>query len=100
MFDEFKTKSAIIGKKGKMDDNEDFPIFVNLFDVNDPHKDPNTVPKRFLEFKVHKIIIKNLEVEYLLVGKDMVINNLKKIKLSVEGHGHLVVSGEQTSSEE
>jgi len=100
MADEYKTKSAIIGKKGKMDDNENFPIFVNLFDVNDPHKDPDVVPKKFLEYKVHKIILKGLEVEYLLVGKDMVINNLKKIRLSVEGHGHLVVSGEQEPSKE
>lgn len=95
MADEFKTKSVIIGKKGGIDENENYPVFVNLFDVNDPHKDPNTVPKKFLEYKIHKIVLKGLTVEYLLIGKDMVINNLKKIKLSYEGHGHLIVEGEQ-----
>jgi hypothetical protein len=30
-----------------------------------------------------------------LIGKDMVINNLKKIKLSYEKVGHLIVEGEQ-----
>lgn len=95
MAEEFKTKSAIIGKKGSLDKDENYPVFVNLFDVNDPHKDPNTVPKKFLEYKIHKIIIKGLTVEYLLIGKDMVINNLKKIRLSYENGGHLIVEGEQ-----
>lgn len=94
---EYKTKSAIIGKKGKMDENENFPIFVNLFDVNDPHKDPDTIPKKFLEFEsIHKIIIKGLTVEYLLIGKDMVLNNLESINLNVEEDGHLVITGKQT----
>ncbi len=95
MADEFKTKSAIIGKKGKLENDDNYPIFVNLFDINDPHKDPNMVPKKFLEYKVHKIITKGLTVEYLLIGKDLLINNLKSIKLSVEDHGHLVVEGVQ-----
>lgn len=94
--EEYKAKSAIIGKSGKMDANENFPIFVNLFNVNDPHKDANAVPTKFLEFgAIHKIIIKGLTVEYLLVGKDMVVNNLETIKLSVEEDGHLVITGKQ-----
>lgn len=94
--EEYKAKSAIIGKKGKMDENENYPIFVNLFDENNPHKDADTTPKKFLEFpKVHKIIVKGLTVEYLLVGKDMVINDLESIKLGIEGDGHLIITGKQ-----
>lgn len=93
---EYKAKSAIIGKKGKMDENENYPVFVNLFDRNDPHKDPSSVPVEFIEFEaIHKIIIEGLRVEYLLVGKDMVINNLDSIKLSLEEDGHLIITGKQ-----
>lgn len=93
---EYKAKSAIIGKKGKMDENENYPVFVNLFDKNDPHKDPSSVPLEFIEFEaIHKIIIKGLTVEYLLVGKDMVINDLDTISLGVEDHGHLIIIGKQ-----
>ena len=94
--EEFETKSAIIGKKGSRDEQESYPIFVNLFDENDPHKNPKTMPKRFLEYTgIHKIMIKGLDVEYLLIGKDIVINNLKKIRISVDEVGHLIIDGNQ-----
>ena len=93
---EYKAKSAIIGKKGKMDENENYPVFVNLFNKNNPHKDVSAAPVEFVEFDaVHKIIIKDLTVEYLLVGKDMVINNLDSITLDLVEDGHLIISGKQ-----
>lgn len=94
--DEYKTKSVIIGKKGKRDKEDNYPIFVNLFDTNDPHKNPDEMPKKFLEYNgIHKIIINKLNVEYLLIGKDILINNLKKIKISVDDMGHLIIEGDQ-----
>ncbi|MBR9690739.1 hypothetical protein GOV08_03580 [Candidatus Woesearchaeota archaeon] len=94
--EEFKTKSAIIGKKGKSDENENYPVFVNLFDVNDPHKDHEMTPKNFLEYKeIHKIVINGLNIEYLLIGKDIVINNLKSIKIEADDENHLIIEGKQ-----
>ena len=96
MAEEYETKSVIIGKKGASNKDGSYPIFVNLFDENEPHKDHTIVPKKFLEFEgIHKIIIKNLEVEYLLVGKDIVINNLKKIHVDVDSDGHIFIDGVQ-----
>ncbi|MBR9675922.1 hypothetical protein GOV05_02860 [Candidatus Woesearchaeota archaeon] len=95
MADKFEARSAIIGKAGKHDEFESYPIFVNLFDKNDPHKDPDALPKKFLEYKgVHKIIIKDLDINYLLAGKDIVINNLTKIVVEQDGP-HVIISGEQ-----
>ena len=44
---------------------------MHLFNINDPHKTDN-VPEKFLDFdNIHKIIIKELEVSYLLAGQDI-----------------------------
>jgi hypothetical protein len=95
MTQEYETKSVIIGKAGKPNDKENYPIFVNLFDVNNPHRDPNAMPIKFLEYEdIHKIIIDGLKIEYLLLGKDIIINNLKKIDINVD-NCHLNISGEQ-----
>ncbi len=93
-----KTKSAIIGKS-KKDSNYDGmerPVFLSLFDINDPHK-TNKVPKKRYDFKngVHKIILKNLEIDYLLAGHDILINNLQEIEFEKDKEGHLIVTGKQ-----
>ena len=93
----FETKSVIIGRKKKIDDDtEDRPCFVSLFDNNDPHQ-KNEVPKQILEYIAHKIIIKSLNVNYLLQGNDLVINDLESIDVE-EDNGHLIISGKQNSS--
>jgi len=93
-----KTKSVIIGKKGGAENEEtmDRPCFVSLFNMNDPHLSKK-VPKERFDFDkgIHKIIIKDLEIDYLLAGHDIVINNLKEIDFEEDGKGHLVVKGKQ-----
>ncbi len=89
----FEVKSILVGRK-KGNDDMVRPCFISMFDVNDPHK-KNEVPKKILEFnKIHKIIIDKLEVNYLLPGNDLVINNLKYVAIKQEGP-HLIISGEQ-----
>jgi len=39
-------------------------------------------------------IVRGLDVDYLLAGKDIVINDLKKVKVEQDGP-HVIVSGEQ-----
>ncbi len=95
----YKTKSAIIGKKGKRDEEGNCPIFVHLCDINDPHK-TDKVPDQFIEFdQIHKIIIKGLDISYLLAGQDILINDLEYIDIDKDPYDpvhHLVVSGKQS----
>lgn len=90
---EYKTKSAIIGRKrGK--DPEHFTCFVNLCNVNDPHL-TDTVPHTFLDFeKISKVKIKDLVVNYYLNGNDLVINDLDSITVTQQGE-KLFISGKQ-----
>ena len=93
-----KTKSAIIGKLKKESDYDgmDRPVFISLFDINDPHK-TNKVPKKRYDFKegIHKLIIKDLEVNYLLAGHDILINDLQELELNKDKEGHLIITGKQ-----
>lgn len=91
----YKTKSIIIGRKKGEEGSDTKPCFIALFDVNDPHK-KNVVPKEIIEYdKVHKIMLKNFDVNYLLPGNDLVINDLKFIQIEKEGP-HIIIKGKQT----
>ncbi|MEM0231468.1 MAG: hypothetical protein QXW00_03635 [Candidatus Woesearchaeota archaeon] len=90
--------SAILGRKEKKehDDNavlETAPIFINLCTKNNPHLTAE-IPFKFLEFKVHKVIIRGLDVYYLIPGTDIVINNLEYLDVEQDGP-HLYISGKQ-----
>ncbi|MBN2423089.1 hypothetical protein JXB41_07740 [Candidatus Woesearchaeota archaeon] len=94
----YQTKSAMIGKRGKRDEEGNCPIFVHLFNINDPQK-TDKVPDKFLEFEnIHKIIINGLNVSYLLAGQDILINDLEFVEIVEDTYDpkhHLVVSGKQ-----
>ena len=90
---EYKTKSVIIGRKGKRDDDGNSPVFVNLFDINNPHKTAE-VPKEMIDFeKIHKIVIDKLTISYLIEGSDILINDLEEIEVEEKEPGHLFISG-------
>jgi len=89
---EYKTKSIIIGRKKRSE--ETYPCFVHLFDINDPHK-TGEVPVKMLDFtKVHKVILKGLDVNYLLEGNDLVVNDLVSVEITEDG-SHVYISGKQ-----
>ena len=91
----YKTKSIIIGRKKGEEGSDTKPCFIALFDVNDPHK-KNVVPKEIVEYdKVHKIMLKKFDVNYLLPGNDLVINDLVFIQIEKEGP-HITIKGKQT----
>jgi len=93
----YPTKSIIIGRmKRPSEDDEDYPCFIHLFDMNDPHKS-GKVPKEMLDFpKIHKVTIKGLDINYLLPGNDIIINNLESIDVEVD-EPHIVITGKQKS---
>jgi len=91
----YKTKSIIIGRmKRPSKEDEDYPCFINLFNMNDPHKS-GKVPEKMLDFPtVHKIMIKGLDVNYLLPGNDLVINDLEFVEIEVS-EPHITITGKQ-----
>ena len=93
----YKCKSVIIGRRFPREQIIDgevvYPCFVNLCDFNNPHLSTRT-PFKFLDFMVHKVIIKGLVVNYLIPGNDIVINNLRSITVEKKGP-HLIISGDQ-----
>lgn len=92
----YQTKAIIIGRKGRKD-KEDMiyrPCFISLFDMNDPHKE-NIVPKKIVEFeKTKRIDIEGLNIKFMLMGGDLVINDLTSIDIS-EKEGNVKITGKQ-----
>lgn len=78
---EYKTKSVLVARLPRKDDNEFKTASIKLFNVNDPHL-TQVMPIEDIEYEnVEKIKIKNLELNYFLEGNDLIINNLEKINI-------------------
>lgn len=79
------TKSIIIGRMKRPNKEEEvYPCFISLFDINDPHK-TGEVPKKKLEYeRIEKVIIKGLDINYLLAGNDLLINDLQEVEIDKE----------------
>jgi hypothetical protein len=95
---EINAKSILIGKTKKEEGYEgnDRPLYVSTFEKNDPHLNCQ-VPKERFEFKkgIHKVILQDLKIDYLLAGHDIVVNNLKELTIEKDKKGHLIVKGKQ-----
>ena len=91
---EYKTKSAVIGRKKVAEDK--YNCIISLFDVNDPHLSKK-VPTEPLEFEnIDHVHINGLNFKFCLMGNDIVLNNLKSIDIEFnEKERTLDVSGEQ-----
>lgn len=93
--EKYQAKSILIGRKKSYKDNPDVrPCFINMFKQNNPHKS-GEVPFEVLEFEmIHKVIIKGLDINYLLPGNDLVINDLEEVLIGREGP-HITITGKQ-----
>lgn len=94
----YKAKSILVARKGKRDEDGNAPVYVEIFSVNDPHKTTDVFADKTLDFaKIHKIIITGLDVEYLIGGSDLVINDLVEVDIEEDKAmpGHLLISGKQ-----
>lgn len=68
-----------------------YDVVIKFFDINDPHK-TTEIPKEELRYEnIHRVLLKNLEVKYLPVGNDLVMNDVGKIKIDKK-EGHLVIT--------
>ena len=93
-----KAKSVLIckGKKPSNYEGNDRPVFVSVFNKNDPHLNCQVPKKRYdFEAGIHKVILKDLKVDYLLAGHDIVVNDLVEVNIEDDKNGHLVVTGKQ-----
>ena len=94
----YETKSAIIGRSGKRDEEGNGPVFVHLFNENNPHK-KSIVPVKFVDFeKMHKIVFDGLKINFLLAGSDILINDLEYLEIQEDSSsdGNLIVSGKHS----
>ena len=94
----YETKSIIIGRKKRPNkDDEAYPCFVHLFNMNDPHES-GRVPAQMLDFEdVQRIVLTGLSLSYLLAGNDLVVNDLKHVEIEKKGPD-IFISGEQVSA--
>jgi hypothetical protein len=83
---QYRTKSVVIGRmKRKNKDDSSYPCFIHLFSINDPQK-TGEVPDKMLDYNdIDQIVISGLDVNYLLAGNDLVINDIDFIDVNVSG---------------
>ena len=66
--------------------NEFKTASIKLFKINDPHKTAE-LPTKMLEYgNIEKILLKKLNIDYYLEGNDLIINNLKQVKIEKKGN--------------
>ncbi|MBS3095154.1 hypothetical protein J4231_00570 [Candidatus Woesearchaeota archaeon] len=92
----YKTKSIIIGRKPRLDkdDYSNRPCFISLFDINNPHKS-SIAPKKIIDFlKVNRVAIKGMDINFLLLGGDILVNDLEYVDIT-EKEGNILIVGKQ-----
>lgn len=90
----YQCKSVTISRKPGQEDGS-WSAFIGLFEENNPHLKAK-VPTKVLEFKnIEKVRIKELRnVSYYLMGSDVIVNDLKELRLEVK-KGILLLTGKQ-----
>lgn len=92
------TKSALIGRMPRKDNDKFKTAIIRLFKVNNPHKTTEFPFKTFEFSNTEKVRIKRLNISYYLEGNDLVINDLEEIFIIREGT-RLVIKGYQLDVE-
>lgn len=79
----YEAKSVIISRKPAKDEDSFKTAWIGLFKENNPHL-KGRAPFEVLEFpETEKVRIRELRnISYYLLGNDIVINNLQKVKFS------------------
>ncbi len=80
----YKAKCVIVGRK-KNKAKENYSALISLFHKNDAHLE-GEVPEHVIELEdIEKIIITGLEVDYFLLGNDLVLNNVDYVEMEQKG---------------
>ncbi|MBW3003976.1 hypothetical protein KY328_02255 [Candidatus Woesearchaeota archaeon] len=92
---EYQTKSIIVDrKKDKEHPDKEMPynVEIKFFGLNNPHM-TDEVPVKNLEFEnIHRVIIKGFEVNFLPRGADILLNDVDKVDVEHDPHGHVIIT--------
>ncbi|MBS3107517.1 hypothetical protein J4468_01245 [Candidatus Woesearchaeota archaeon] len=91
---EIQAKSIIISRR-KVVQDVSYSCLISFFNINNPHLGGEE-PLDIKEFEnAHKVIIRGpKEINYMLFGSDIIINDIKKLEIEHEGK-HILVKVEQ-----
>jgi len=90
----YETKCVMIGRKPRVNENQFKTLTIGMYAVNDPHKSGD-FPAESLDLpNIESLDIVGLRLSYYLEGNDILINNLKSVKIVVDGN-KAILSGEQ-----
>ena len=82
----YQAKSVVLSRKPGKDKDGLWTAFIGLFQENNPHL-KGRAPFTVVELPdVEKVRIRDLRnISFYLMGNDVVINNLKEVKISKQG---------------
>jgi hypothetical protein len=92
------TKSALIGRLPRRDDDTYKSAVIRLFNVNNPHKTTEFPTKTFEFSDIEKVRLMRMNISYYLEGNDIVVNDLEELFITKEGN-KLIVKGYQIEVE-
>jgi len=82
---EYETTCVMIGRKPRVGEDPFKTLSIGLYSVNDPHK-AGAFPTKTLDFpNIESLTIEGVSVSYYLEGNDIIINNLTKVTVIVDG---------------
>ncbi len=82
----YEVKSIIVGRKKRPNkDDANYPCFVALFKINQPHRSGDA-PEKILDFEnIRKVSINSADgVNYMPAGNDIVVENLNGVEVKQE----------------
>ncbi|MEA3430368.1 MAG: hypothetical protein U9R08_03780 [Nanoarchaeota archaeon] len=92
---EYETKSVIVDRKKDkehLDKELPYNVEIKFFAINNPHM-TDEVPRETLEYEnIHRVIMKGFDVNFLPRGADILLNDLTKIKVEHDPHGHVIIT--------
>ena len=77
----YKTKSVLVTRMPRVEDNEFKTASIKLFSINNAHKTEELPVESFEYPNIEKIVIKGIAIDYYLEGNDLIINNLSEINI-------------------
>jgi len=90
---EYKCKSLLIARMPR-GEHENKTAVVKLFSKNDPHLTENFPTEELVFENTKRVILHGMTVKYMTEGNDLIVNDLKSVKIEeVKGHHTVEIWG-------